>query len=170
MLKLLFFILATAGFVWLSYPSLRQLRSHGFYRCFAFELILILILLNVNVWFISPFSWRQIVSWILLSVSGFLAIHGFYLLKVIGRPQGKKDNSPNLGFENTANLVVVGAYQYIRHPLYASLLFLGWGVFFKNPHFIACILALAMSFSCLPPPKLKSRRICAPSAMNTLNT
>lgn len=29
-------------------------------------------------------------------------------------------------------LVTVEAYRHIRHPLYSSLLFLAWGVFFKH--------------------------------------
>ena len=35
--------------------------------------------------------------------------------------------------EKTTRLVTAGAYKYIRHPLYSSLLFLAWGVFFKAP-------------------------------------
>jgi protein-S-isoprenylcysteine O-methyltransferase Ste14 len=38
---------------------------------------------------------------------------------------------------------MVGAYKYIRHPLYSSLLFLAWGVFFKDPSWLGGILALA---------------------------
>jgi protein-S-isoprenylcysteine O-methyltransferase Ste14 len=51
-------------------------------------------------------------------------ISGFYLLHVIGRPKS--------GIESTTTLVKIGAYKYIRHPLYSSLLFLIWGVFFKD--------------------------------------
>ena len=36
-------------------------------------------------------------------------------------------------FEKTSKLVTVGLYRYICHPLYSSLFFLGWGVFFKSP-------------------------------------
>ena len=56
-----------------------------------------------------------------------MAIEGFRLLRVIGRPRpaaepGANDPSANLPFENTTTLVTVGAYRWIRHPLYASLL------------------------------------------------
>jgi protein-S-isoprenylcysteine O-methyltransferase Ste14 len=47
-----------------------------------------------------------------------------------------------LEFEKTTSLVTVGAYRYIRHPLYSSLLFLAWGVFFKNPSWPGAILAV----------------------------
>jgi protein-S-isoprenylcysteine O-methyltransferase Ste14 len=38
-----------------------------------------------------------------------------------------------LEFEKTTALVTTGIYRYIRHPMYSSLLFLAWGVFFKSP-------------------------------------
>ena len=34
--------------------------------------------------------------------------------------------------EGTRDVVEVGAYWYIRHPLYASLMFFTWGVFLKK--------------------------------------
>ncbi len=51
----------------------------------------------------------------------------------------------NLGFENTTTLVIVGTYKYIRHPLYSSLLLLGWGIFFKNLSLLSSILVLVTS-------------------------
>ncbi len=137
MFKLILFVLASVGIVWFSWTSLHNRRSHGFFRFFAFESILALILLNVEHWFRDPFSAFQIVSWLLLFGSLFLAVHGFYLLRLIGRPEGN--------FENTTTLVRLGAYRYIRHPLYSSLLWLGWGVFFKDPSLVGGVLVLATS-------------------------
>ena len=134
MLKLIIFAVVSAGTVFVSWASLRDPHSRGFFRFLAFESILGLILLNLEHWFSDPFSALQIVSWLLLLSSLILAVHGFYLLRVIGRPQG--------GIENTTTLVIRGAYKYIRHPLYSSLLLLGWGVFFKNPSPLGGILAL----------------------------
>ncbi|MBI4788601.1 MAG: isoprenylcysteine carboxylmethyltransferase family protein [Chloroflexi bacterium] len=124
MVQIAIFIIATAGIAAYSLPSLRDPRSHGFFRFFAFESILALILLNVAHWFDDPFSARQIVSWLMLIASGFLALHGFYLLRVIGKPRGN--------IENTTTLVRRGAYRYVRHPLYSSLLWLAWGAFLKD--------------------------------------
>jgi len=137
MFKLILFVLASAAIVWFSWTSLHDRRSHGFFRFFAFESILALILLNVEHWFRDPFSAFQIVSWLLLFGSLFLAVHGFYLLRLIGRPEGN--------FENTTTLVRLGAYRYIRHPLYSSLLWLGWGVFFKDPSLLGSVLVLVTS-------------------------
>jgi protein-S-isoprenylcysteine O-methyltransferase Ste14 len=109
----------------LIYLSRRVLAQtpHGFYRLFAFISILILIFLNSDSWFANPFSIQQLFSWLLLLTSIFLVIHGLTLLKQIGQPNGN--------FENTTHLVISGAYHFIRHPLYASLLALTWGAGLK---------------------------------------
>ncbi len=132
-IKLAILVVVSVGIFVLSWQSLRNPRSRGFYRFFVFESILILILLNLEHWFRDPFSVHQIVSWLLLLCSIILVAHGFYLLHVIGRPKS--------GIENTTTLVTVGAYKYIRHPLYSSLLFLAWGVFFKDVSLLGGILA-----------------------------
>jgi hypothetical protein len=71
------FFIASAAIIQLSWRSLRDLRSHDFYRFFAFELLLALILLNVPGWFRDPLSARQLVSWFLGAASIGLAIEGF---------------------------------------------------------------------------------------------
>lgn len=143
MLKLIVFAIASVGLVYLSRASLRVPRSHGFYRFFAWESILALIMLNVENWFRDPFSIHQVVSWILLIVSTFLVVHGAYLLHVIGKPDRKRDDSTIIGIEKTTTLVTVGAYKYIRHPIYSSLLLVAWGVFFKDPSWLGGTLVLA---------------------------
>ena len=143
LVKVVVFLGATAGLATVSRGSLRDARSHGFYRFFAWEAILVLILLNLDVWFRDPASWYQIVSWCLLLVSLFLVVHGVHLLKRIGKPDERREDDTLVGIERTTALVTVGAYRYIRHPLYSSLLFLGWGVFFKAPSWIGGLLALA---------------------------
>jgi len=139
--KVVVFIVASVGIVWVSWPSLRDFRSHGSYRFLAWETILALILLNLDYWFQSPFSANQIVSWVLLSISLFLVIHGMQLLRLVGKPDSKRDDPSLLGMEKTSELVMVGAYKYIRHPLYSSLLFLAWGAFFKHFSWLGVFLA-----------------------------
>ncbi len=107
-------------------------RSHGFYRFFAWECILGLFLLDVEVWFRDPLSAPQLVAWLLLIVSAVLVVHGVYLLRRMGKSDATREDAPLLGFEKTTTLVVEGIYRYIRHPLYSSLLFLAWGIFFKD--------------------------------------
>ena len=132
-IKLAILVVVSVGIFVVSWQFLRNPRSRGFYRFFAFESILILILLNLEHWLSDPFSVHQIVSWLLLFVSIVLVAHGIYLLRVVGRPKS--------GIESTTVLVIVGAYKYIRHPLYSSLQFLAWGVFCKAPSIPGGILA-----------------------------
>jgi protein-S-isoprenylcysteine O-methyltransferase Ste14 len=138
MIQLIIFAVISASFFVWSWPFFRNPRSHGFFRFFAFESILVLILLNIGGWFQNPLSDHQVVSWILLGASLFMAVHGFYLLGKIGKAK-------NYNIENTTALVMAGAYRYIRHPLYSSLLFLGWGAFFKDPSVLGIILVLTAS-------------------------
>jgi len=145
MIKLVVFVVTSMVIVFISWRSLPKPRSHGFYRFFAFELLLILILINIDYWLEDPLSIHQLISWFLLFVSLILAIHGFYLLWVMGKPKGGEEETSNLAFENTTQLVTIGAYKYIRHPLYASLLLLGWGIFFKYPTLLGGVLALVIS-------------------------
>jgi protein-S-isoprenylcysteine O-methyltransferase Ste14 len=145
-IKVIVFVVATAALAWLSRASLRDLRSHGFYRFFAWEAIVILVLLNIDYWFRAPFSFHQIISWFLLIVSIFLVIHGALLLHRIGKPDSKRDEPGLIGIEKTTELVTQGAYRYIRHPIYASGFYGAWGIFFKDPSWIGLSLALLTSF------------------------
>jgi len=150
MWRLVAFGAASLGIGLLSRKSLRDARSHGFYRFFAFEAIAALVLLNLRRWFAAPLSPRQLISYPLLAASAILPLHGFYVPRVVGKPKPGLAETENLiqGFENTSELVQTGAYRYIRHPLYASLLFLTWGAFCKAPSVPGTVLALVSS-ACL---------------------
>jgi protein-S-isoprenylcysteine O-methyltransferase Ste14 len=142
-IRVVVFLWVTVWFAYVSRASLAVPHSHGFYRFLAWEAILALALLNVDGWFHEPFSWHQLISWLLLIVSLFLVIYGVLLLRYIGRPSSQRDDPPLFVFEKTTNLVTVGVYRYIRHPMYSSLLFLAWGIFFKAPSWVGGLLALA---------------------------
>jgi protein-S-isoprenylcysteine O-methyltransferase Ste14 len=137
------FLLGTGCLVYVSRASLAVPRSHGFYRFFAWKAILGLALLSIDVWFRDPFSWHQLISWPLLMASAFLVIVGVRQLKQRGEPDARRDDVPLVAFEKTTTLVNTGAYRYIRHPLYSSLLFLAWGIFFKAPSWLGGLLVLA---------------------------
>jgi protein-S-isoprenylcysteine O-methyltransferase Ste14 len=142
-LEWMLFAAATAGLVWVSWASLRTPRSHGFYRFFAWESLLLLLLLNMRRWFDLPFSPHQLVSWPLLTISLFLFVESVRLLRKLGKPSASRDDKPLLGAEKTTVLVTDGLYRHIRHPMYSSLLFLGWGIFFKLPSWLGGLLAFA---------------------------
>jgi protein-S-isoprenylcysteine O-methyltransferase Ste14 len=131
-IRIILFMLLSIFFLVFSWRPLHNPRSHGFYRFFAFEGILILLLLNIPFWFKNPFSPLQLISWILLFFSILFVVQGFYLLRKWGGSRSRSINSGNLGFENTDKLVTDGIYKYIRHPLYSSLFLLTWGAFLKH--------------------------------------
>lgn len=126
------FFAGTAFFLWVSRRSLAKPLSHGFYRFFAWECILALVLVNFPMWELNPFAPHQLVSWSLLFISPALAIHSVRLLRSQGQPRDDQREAELLAFEKTSALVTTGAYRYIRHPMYAALLFLAWGAFLKN--------------------------------------
>lgn len=143
-LKLVLFAGASAGLVYLSRVCLRSPRTHGFYRFFAWEVLLALVLLNADVWFRDPLSAHQIISWLLLMASVFMVVHGAVLLHKVGKPdQNRHDDTALMGIERTTMLVKAGAFKYVRHPIYSSMLYGAWGVFFKDPSWLGGTLALA---------------------------
>ncbi len=139
MIETIIFALGSVGIIWVSIPSLRQTGSHGFYRFFAWEIILGLIVINLRNWFVNPFSWYQTVSWILLVVCLVPVLNGVYLLRTVGKPADQ--------LEATTQLVTKGIFHFIRHPLYASLIYLAWGIFFKSPSLLGvCLGAVSTVF------------------------
>ena len=140
MIRYLTFAIGSVFLVYVSRKTLFRLHSHGSYRFIAWECILALAVLNFPYWEIDPLSPHQLFSWLFLLTSIFLVVHGVRLLQRIGKPDENRPDNELLGFEKTTQLVTVGAYKYIRHPLYSSLLFLAWGVFLKQPNSLPGLL------------------------------
>jgi len=133
MWKMIVFILSTILLVYVSRASLRKPRSHGFYRFFAWECMLVLFLLNVDFWFPNPFAWNEIIAWALLLACIVPLAFGVQSLRSHGKPTEIRIGDDSLpAFEQTTQLVSSGIYHFIRHPLYSSLLLLTWGMFFKS--------------------------------------
>lgn len=140
MYGVILFIVGTLGALYLTRMTARAGFRHGLARFFAFEAILGLTALNLRFWFDDPFSPRQFVSWGLFVLSALLAVHSFRLLGRSGEAQGE--------FEQTTVLVTTGAYRYIRHPMYASLVYFSLGAFLKHVSLPTFGLVLA-AFVCL---------------------
>ena len=119
--------------------TLRRPHSHRGYRFIAFECILALIFLQAGIWFEEPFRLIQIISWIALVGSLVLALYGFRVLRTQGAPEQD--------LEDTTVLVTTGAYRYIRHPLYASLLLFGIGAFLKQISLPSGLLTIMLFFA-----------------------
>lgn len=147
-IRLAIFAIGTVLLIAISWNSLTKPYSHGFYRFFAWECILLLFVVNVNYWFRNPFAWYQLIAWILLIASLVPLGFGVHSLRARGKPVRQREGDNSLyAFEKTTSLVTTGVYKYIRHPLYSSLLFLAWGIFFKLPSLTGLALtAVATAF------------------------
>jgi protein-S-isoprenylcysteine O-methyltransferase Ste14 len=146
MLEWIAFIAGTAVLAYISRASLRVTKSHGFYRFFAWELMLVLIVLNMDGWYVVPQTLDQNVSGILMGISLLLVIISYLSLRKFGQQDDNRNDAPLLVFEKTTVLVTHGIYRYIRHPMYSSLIFLDWGLFFKKMSWMSGTVAL---FACL---------------------
>lgn len=144
-IRLFILVLGTIVILWVSRESLRDAQSHGFYRFFAWELILILFVLNVNYWIVDPFSLTQIIAWSSLVISLVLIFLGVRSFRRSGNINQDRDNPALVGIEKTTQLVTSGVYHYIRHPFYSSLLFLAWGIFFKRITWVGILLAVIIT-------------------------
>jgi protein-S-isoprenylcysteine O-methyltransferase Ste14 len=146
MLELLLFLSVSAGLLYISRRALKHPNSHGFYRFLAWECILGLVLLSASEWQANPLSPHQLLSWLLLAVSLWLPVHAVRLLIKLGKPTRDRGDEALFGFEKTSSLVTSGAFKYIRHPMYAALVYLAWGVFLKRFTWPGLGVVVAASF------------------------
>jgi len=144
---LITFLAGSCIVIWLSRKALLKPGSHGFYRFFAWESILGLIVMNHDVWGEDPYSPHQFTSWMLMLTSIFLVVAGARTLTRHGEPNAKRDDGSFYEFEKTTQLVSNGIFGYIRHPMYASLLALAWGAYFQDPNMVGSfVVGLATLF------------------------
>ena len=139
------FIVFSGFFVSFSRRALRNPGSHGFYRFFALEGILVLILLNFPYWHEDMLSPKQMLSWALFAVSIMFVIKGYQQLRKEGGTRSADINPENLTFENTGKIITDGLYRHIRHPMYSSLLLLTWGTLLKHITISGSLIALVSS-------------------------
>ncbi len=145
MIRLLLFLAITLLLLFLSRKPLQNPGVHGFYRFFVFEGIVALVLLNHPYWFARPFSPLHLLSWGLLTLSIFCIFSSLLMLKKHGGKGTRSSMPENFSFENTVHVVDTGIYRHIRHPMYSSLLFLGWGAFFKHVSWSAGVLVVGIT-------------------------
>ena len=142
MLEIVVFVAASVALVYISRDSLRVPKSHGFYRFFAWELMLVLIVMNMKGWYDAPLTLDQMICSVLMSASLLLAIMGYQSLRQFGEQDDSRDHEPLLLFEKTTVLVTRGIFRYVRHPMYSSLIFLDGGLFFKKMSWSSASIAL----------------------------
>lgn len=133
MTRFIIFLVLSIPITIVSWRTIFDTKSQGFYRFFSWECIIWLFASNYLFWFVEPFSLNQIFSWILLFLSIYLVVAGVLTLKKGRNSESVRNEETLYKFEKTTELVESGIFKYIRHPLYTSLLFLTWGIFLKNP-------------------------------------
>jgi protein-S-isoprenylcysteine O-methyltransferase Ste14 len=137
MLPWFVFVVASLPLVFMSWPSLRHRHPSGIMRFFGYETMLLLTVHNIEYWARDANPVFKLVSLALaLTAAGVLA-HGIYLLSRLGDGQDFIDD--------TRKLVVVGAYRYIRHPIYGAVLLFGWTMFVQDISVLSVALVGAMS-------------------------
>ena len=119
------FLLGTVLLLGFSWKPLRHPGSHGFYRFFAWEAILALVVLH------RDYTGGQIISQTLLIVSLLFLALGYGALLLRGRADSARQDGALYGWERTTALITGGIYGLIRHPMYSSLLTLDWAMFFR---------------------------------------
>jgi protein-S-isoprenylcysteine O-methyltransferase Ste14 len=78
-------------------------------------------------------------------------------LHKVGKPNGHRIDPTLLWVEKTTVLVDVGAYKYVRHPLYCSFFFLTWSVFLIAPSSVGWALALFATLSLIVAARVEER-------------
>lgn len=142
--------LAASWVLWISRRCLLRPASHGFWRLWAFLAILALVPPALPHWFEDPLAPQQLASWLLLFGSIVPVVLGTAALRRRGRPTARPADPELFAFERTSVLVTGGIYRFIRHPMYASLLYLAWGVALKRltpPSVTLALLATGALFA-----------------------
>ncbi|WP_037000458.1 methyltransferase family protein [Ectopseudomonas composti] len=129
----------------ISWRTLGNVRSHGFYRFLAWEAMLVMLVLNASSWFGDRSELNQRIAWVLLSLSLAVLFAGIYQMRRFGQAGEQRQDDELFAFERTSQLVTGGIFRYIRHPMYCSLLLLAWGIAFKRIDALIVLLALLSS-------------------------
>jgi protein-S-isoprenylcysteine O-methyltransferase Ste14 len=86
-----------------------------------------------------------------LILSFIVAVVGFYTFYSKGKPRDQ--------MEDTSSLITTGLFKYIRHPLYLSLILLGFGILAKNARLIQWIFALINFVSMILTAKVEEKEM-----------
>ena len=157
MIEVIIIIVASLPIVWVSRRSLIRPSSHGFARFFAFEAIVALVVINLRHWFTPSLAIAQLLSWALLVASLVLLVWGLHLLSTAERVENHDRDSTLYAWEHTSQLVTSGIFRYVRHPMYASLLYLAWGAALKSITPLTLTLAVVASVALMATARLEEK-------------
>lgn len=155
--RVLAFFLASVPILIASWRSLMNPRCHGFYRFFALEGTLALVVLNFHLWTSNPNATLQLISSLFLYSSIIIGLGGLWLMKTASVVQPRESAPENFAFENTTSLISHGIFRLIRHPMYSSLLLLAWGAFTKDIGVVGSFLVLATTAAVILTARVEER-------------
>ena len=116
----------------LSWRSMFSFKRHGLYRFVLFECILWLGVQNHAHLLVEEFDLQQIASSALMLASLVYVLLAVHAMRTRGRVSAERRDPSLFAFERTTALVESGIFGRVRHPMYASLLFLTWGVLLRR--------------------------------------
>lgn len=131
----------------LSWEPLQNQKSHGFFRYFAWVAILTLWMLKTTKYPEKILDLPEPIPISLLMASLCFVVLGFGELWRKGKISKNRDDITLFSFEKTTQLVTSGIYQFVRHPVYTSLLLLAWGLLCQHPSLIGLGFALGASYT-----------------------
>jgi len=143
----LIFLILSLPLIYLSRKYILKPRTYGFYRMISWMCIIGLFTMNYESWFRDPWSIGQLCSWILLSISLGLIVPAVIQMQQAGAVGGHREEKEIYRFEATASLIRSGVFKHIRHPMYASLLYLTSRIFLKDPTWFKIVVAGLSSIS-----------------------
>lgn len=146
-MELTAFAIVVVGLAWLCRRQLLNPGCHGFYRFFAFAGIAWLLVFRLGHWHDDLISSRQLVSSLLMIAALGMVVASVWEFRLKGGRREGEAVPENFGFENTGHLVTTGIYHYVRHPMYASLLLLAWGVYLKQVNGAGLLVVLGVTLA-----------------------
>jgi len=149
MLKIVVFLVLSLPLIYVSWRTLFSPDKHGLYRFITWELILWIAVHNSSYLLVEEFDSRLALSALLMITSALLVVWSFLVMRREGRVSGQREDETLFGFEKTTALVTSGIFGYIRHPMYASLLCLLWGVLLRNVEVSLLLVALLGTLTCV---------------------
>jgi protein-S-isoprenylcysteine O-methyltransferase Ste14 len=131
----------------LSWRTLFSLKNHGLYRWVVWECILWLAIQNYRHLIVEKFDLQQLISSALMIASLVFVLSAVYMMRQKGGVSRQRRDHTLFGFEKTTVLIESGIFKHVRHPMYSSLLFLAWGILFRNIEVTLLIVALIATCS-----------------------
>jgi len=144
LLKYVAYTLCTLCIIWWLVGAIRWKETHEFTMALGAWLFFTLCfesfgnIFGLTYWKVEPTTATNVLGFILLGLSGLI----FLVASQTMRRKGK----PEKGWEQTTELVEIGIFSVIRHPIYFSSLLVILGIFFLK---ISLFSVLVTPVACL---------------------